>query len=80
VLRRPQRWQQGGKIVQQQGGRQPLPQQTGPVQQENLASKLSSATSQEQKQILGEHLYPLISNLCKEEHVGKVFESCELSV
>jgi len=72
VMRRQQRWQQGGKIVQQQGGRQPMPIQTGPVQQENLASKLSSATSQEQKQILGEHLYPLISNLCKEEHVGKI--------
>jgi len=72
VMRRQQRWPQGGKIVQQQGGRQPMPIQTGPVQQENLASKLSSATSQEQKQILGEHLYPLISNLCKEEHVGKI--------
>lgn len=72
VLRRQPRWQQGIKITQPQGGRQAMPQQTGPVQQENLASKLSSATSQEQKQILGEHLYPLISNLCKEEHVGKI--------
>jgi polyadenylate-binding protein len=73
VLRRQQRWQQqGAKMVQPQGARQAMPQQGGQVQQENLASKLSSATSQEQKQILGEHLYPLISNLCKEEHVGKI--------
>ncbi|KAI6191727.1 hypothetical protein M3Y97_00259200 [Aphelenchoides bicaudatus] len=73
VVRRQQRWQQGGKIVQQQAGRQVMPQQGGPVQQENLATKLSAASSQEQKQILGEHLYPLISNLCtKEEHVGKI--------
>jgi len=71
-MRRQQRWQQGVKIVQSQGGRQAMPQQGGPVQQENLASKLSAATSQEQKQILGEHLYPMISNLSKEEHVGKI--------
>lgn len=60
-----------------QPGRQNMPQhgqlmQSGPVQQEDLASKLSSAPPQEQKQILGEQLYPLISSLCKPEQVGKI--------
>lgn len=42
------------------------------VEQENLSSKLASAPPQEQKQILGEHLYPRISQLCKDELVGKI--------
>jgi len=60
---------QQGKPMQQQGQvyyQQPA-QQGKPVLQEDLASKLSSATPQEQKQILGEQLYPLISKLCKVE-------------
>jgi len=60
---------------QQPGGRQAIPQQHmqgAGGQQEDLASKLSSASPQEQKQILGEHLYPLISNVCKPELVGKI--------
>jgi len=44
----------------------------GNVQKEDLTSKLAAAPPQEQKQILGEHLYPLISQLCKEDMVGKI--------
>lgn len=83
---RQQPMAQQGKPVQQQGphsnyyqvsqqGRPGMPQQqnTGvPVQQEDLTSKLASAAPQEQKQILGEHLYPRISQLCKEDMVGKI--------
>ncbi|KAI6173498.1 hypothetical protein M3Y98_01087900 [Aphelenchoides besseyi] len=83
---RQQQMAQQGKPVQQQGphsnyyqvgqqGRPGIPQQqnTGvPVQQEDLTSKLASAAPQEQKQILGEHLYPRISQLCKEDMVGKI--------
>ncbi|KAI6244203.1 hypothetical protein M3Y99_00093300 [Aphelenchoides fujianensis] len=59
--------------VGQQQGRPINQQNTGvPVQQEDLTSKLASAAPQEQKQILGEHLYPRISQLCKEDMVGKI--------
>jgi polyadenylate-binding protein len=82
---RQQQIPQQGKPIQQgqanyyqqlaQQGRQGIPQQHGqggPVQQEDLSSKLSAAAPQEQKQILGEKLYPLISQLCKEDQVGKI--------
>jgi len=51
----------------QQGG-----QQGKPMQQEDLASKLSAASPQEQKQLIGEHLYPLITSLAKPDQVGKI--------
>jgi len=41
-------------------------------QQQQIGSQLSSVSPQEQKQILGEHLYPRILQLCKEELVGKI--------
>jgi len=70
--------QQQGKPIQQgqayyqqiSQGRQNM--QGAPVQQEDLASKLSAASPQEQKQILGEHLYPRISELAKADQVGKI--------
>jgi len=47
-------------------------QSAAPAQQEDLTSKLSSASPQEQKQIIGEYLYPRITNLCKPDLVGKI--------
>ncbi len=42
------------------------------VQREELTSKLAAAAPQEQKQILGEQLYPLIASLVPDEMVGKI--------
>lgn len=66
----PQRYMQPAQ--QQQGQGRPNQTGTQPPHQENLASKLSAASPQEQKQILGEHLYPQISSLTKPEYVGKI--------
>lgn len=60
--------------------RQAMPQQI-PLQQQQAAGHnqeqlttqmLAAAPPQEQKQILGERLYPLIARICKEADVGKV--------
>jgi len=75
---RQQPIQQQGKPIQQgqayyqqiTQGRQHM--QGAPVQQEDLASKLSAASPQEQKQILGEQLYPRISEIAKPDQVGKI--------
>jgi len=41
--------------------------------QEPLTTQmLTSAMPQEQKQMLGERLYPLISRICKDSDVGKI--------
>lgn len=52
-------------------GHQHVPSQL-PIQQEDLTAKLTSASAHEQKQILGEQLYPLISRFCSAEAVGKI--------
>jgi len=59
------------QLAPQQQGRQGM-QSAAPAQQEDLTSKLSSASPQEQKQIIGEYLYPRITNLCKPDLVGKI--------
>jgi len=82
---KPQQGNMGFYQQQQQGGRPAMPQQQqggrpaiqphmqgAPVQQEDLASKLAAASPQEQKQILGESLYPLISSIAKPEQCPKI--------
>ncbi|CAD5228977.1 unnamed protein product [Bursaphelenchus okinawaensis] len=59
-----------GQQVRAQHHAQGAPNNT--VQREELTSKLASAAPQEQKQILGEQLYPLIANLCSDDMVGKI--------
>jgi len=64
-----------GQPQQQPMRHRPAPTALGagqPQQQQQMTSKLAAATPQEQKQILGEHLYPRISQLCKEDMVGKI--------
>jgi len=55
----------------QQQGRAPQHGMSG--HQEPLTSQmLASATSQEQKQMLGERLYPMVSRYCRGEDAGKI--------
>lgn len=65
-----QYYQQGQQVRAQQPHVQGGPNAT--VQRDELTTKLASASPQEQKQILGEQLYPLISSLCSEDMVGKI--------
>ena len=64
--------QQNRQMVQQQ---QQQPMGGGIVvhNQEPLTTQmLAAASPQEQKQMLGERLYPLISRICKDSDVGKI--------
>lgn len=75
AYQQPQQQQPRGAPMlapQHMGG---APQQAGIVvhNQEPLTTQmLASALPQEQKQMLGERLYPLISRICKDSDVGKI--------
>jgi len=67
-----QQMQRSGPMAQQH---QPIQPPGGIVihNQEPLTTQmLASAQPQEQKQMLGERLYPLISRICKDSDVGKI--------
>jgi polyadenylate-binding protein len=50
----------------------PISQPPHHIRTEDLSSKLTSASPQEAKQLLGEHLYPLVAKLATTEQSGKL--------